>query len=188
MSRDEVRNKLIGWGIEDPSEEQISDYLATINKEKKSAEDKAQAFKAEAERVKDLERQIKERDEASMSDIEKANKATEEAVQEMEILKQTVKKMTMERDLAEIGIKGEDAEGLFNENGELNTTKLGEILTNREKNAVATYQKEALNSTPSPLGSSEPEEKADVKYAKEYVAKSKANNSQSIIDSYIGGN
>ena len=96
----------------------------------------------------------------------------------------------MKAALAEIGITGEDSEALF-ENGELNTTKLGEILANREKNAVAAYQKETLNNTPSPQGGSgkdEPEDKPDIKYAKEYVAKTKANNSQSIIDSYIGGN
>ena len=91
----------------------------------------------------------------------------------------------MKAALAEIGITGEDSESLF-ENGELNTAKLGEILSNREKNAVAAYQKEALNATPSPQGSGkeEPEDKPDVAYAKEYVAKAKGNDTQSIIDSY----
>ena len=51
MKREEVKQKLISWGIEEPTEEQISDYLAQINKETKSAEDRALHFKAEADRV-----------------------------------------------------------------------------------------------------------------------------------------
>ena len=190
MTRDAVKQKLISWGIEEPTDDQISDYLATINKETKSAEDKAAHYKAESERVKDLEKELKAMTDANLSDVEKANKAMEEARAEVESLKLTVKQMNLEKSLAEIGIVGDDAAGLF-ENGELNTAKLGEILSNREKNAVAAYQKETLNNTPSPQGGSgkdEPEDKPDIKYAKEYVAKAKANNSQSIIDSYIGGN
>lgn len=188
MTRDEAKQFLINSGVAEPTDEAVTNLLNTIQKSVKSAEDKAAHFKAESERVHELEKELKALNDANLSESEKANKAVEEANAEISKLRETVKAMERSKALAEIGIKGEDAEGLFNENGELNTTKLGEILTNREKNAVATYQKEALNSTPSPQGSSEPEEKADVKYAKEYVAKSKANNSQSIIDSYIGGN
>ena len=184
LSRDAVKQKFVSWGIENPTDEQINDYLAQISKEIKSSEDKASHFRAEAERVKSLESELDELKGQNMTEVEKLKKELDDTTKRLSISEQTVRDMQMKASLAEIGITGEDSEGLFNENGELNTTKLGEILTNREKNAVATYQKEALNSTPSPQGSSEPEEKPDVKYAKEYVAKSKANNSQSIIDIY----
>ena len=185
MKREEVKQKLISWGIEEPTEEQISDYLAQINKETKSAEDRALHFKAEADRVKDLEKELKALNEANLSDSEKSQKAVEEANAEIAKLRATVKAMELSKALAEIGIIGEDADGLF-DNGQLNTAKLGEIITSREKNAVAAYQKEALNATPSPQGSGkeEPEDKPDVAYAKEYVAKAKGNDTQSIIDSY----
>lgn len=185
MKREEVKQKLISWGIEEPTEEQISDYLATINKETKSAEDRATHFRAEAERVKELENELKTINEAKMSDIEKSQKAVEEANAQIAKLQQTVKQMELSKSLAEIGIVGDDAEGLFTD-GELNTVKLGEILSNREKNAVAAYQKESLNSTPSPQGGQgEPEESQDIKYAKEYVAKAKGNTDpQAIINQY----
>lgn len=185
MKREEVKQKLISWGIEEPTEDQISDYLATINKETKSAEDRANHYKGEAERVKELEKELKEMNDANLSDIEKSQKAVEEANAQIAKLQQTVKQMKLSKSLAEIGIVGDDAEGLF-KNGELDTAKLGEIITSREKNAVATYQKEALDATPSPKGGAgEPEESPDVKYAKEYVAKTKgSNDGQSIIDSY----
>lgn len=185
MKREEVKQKLISWGIEEPTDDQISDYLAQINKEVKSAEDRATHYKAEAERVKELENELKTLNEANLSDVEKANKATEEAMKEVDKLRQTVKAMELSKSLAEIGIVGDDAEGLFTD-GELNTAKLGEILSSREKNAVAAYQKETLNATPSPQGGGkdEPEVSPDVAYAKEYVAKSKGTDTQSIIDSY----
>lgn len=189
LSREAVKQKLIGWGIEEPTDEQINDYLAQINKEIKSSEEKAAHYKEEAGRVKDLEKELKALNDANLTETEKSAKAVEEAKKEVEILKQTVQKMTMEKNLAEIGIVGDDAAGLF-ENGELNTVKLGEILTSREKNAVAAYQKETLNNTPAPQGGkgNDPEEDApDIKYAKDYVARSKANDGQAIIDQYIGG-
>lgn len=185
MNREEAKQFLINSGVAEPTDEAVTNLLNTIQKSVKSAEDKALKYKAEADRVKDLENELKTINEANLSDIEKANKATEEAMKEVESLRQTVKQMNLAKSLAEIGIVGDDAEGLFTD-GELNTVKLGEILSNREKNAVAAYQKESLNSTPSPQGGQgEPEESQDIKYAKEYVAKAKGNTDpQAIINQY----
>lgn len=186
MSREEARQFLINSGVAEPTDEAISGLLNTIQKSVKSAEDKAQQYRAEADRVKDLEKELKELNDANLSETEKQTKAFEEANAEIAKLRQTVKQMEQSKALAEIGIKGEDAEGLF-EKGELNIAKLGEIISSREKNAVATYQKETLNNTPAPQGGSgadEPKDKPDVAYAKEYAAKNKANDSQKIIDQY----
>lgn len=186
MTREEAKQFLINTGVAEPTDDAISSLLNTIQKSVKSAEDKALHYKAEADRVKDLEKELKELNDANLSETEKANKAVEEANAQIAKLRQTVKQMELSKSLAEIGIVGDDAEGLFKD-GELNTAKLGEILSNREKNAVAAYQKETLNNTPSPQGGGkdEPEDTPDVAYAKEYVARAKSNNNaQSIIDSY----
>ena len=185
MNREEAKKFLVDSGVAEPTDEAISNLLNTIHNSVKSAEDKATHYRAEAERVKDLEKELKALNEANLSDSEKSQKAVEEANAEIAKLRATVKAMELSKALAEIGIIGEDADGLF-DNGELNTAKLGEIIASREKNAVAAYQKEALNATPSPQGSGkeEPEDKPDVAYAKEYVAKAKGNDTQSIIDSY----
>ena len=184
MNREEAKKFLIDSGVAEPTDEAVTNLLNTIQKSVKSAEDKALHYRAEAERVKDLERELKELNDANLSETEKQTKAVEEAQAEITKLRQTVKQMELTKSLAEIGIVGDDAEGLF-ENGELNTTKLGEILSSREKNAVAAYQKETLNNTPSPQGGkNEDDVKPEVEYAKEYVARNSSGNTQSIINQY----
>ena len=192
LKREEVKQKLIGWGIEEPTEEQISDYLATISKETKSAEDRANRFKADSDKVKDLEKQIEELNSANMTDLEKANKATEDAMNKVADLEKTVKKMEQLKALADVGIVGEDADGLFGEDGNLNIEKLGQIIGAREKAAVDVYKKEALDGTPAPDGKKGSEDEDDDKgdpltkdIVDRAVASKKAETEAvSIIDSY----
>lgn len=152
MSRNEVKELLISLGVEEPSDEAISNYLNTIQKEVKSAEEKAARFKAEADKVKELTKQLDEINSEKLTDAEKSAKVVEEANKRVAELEQTVKTMQLQKSLAEIGITGDDATLLVGEDGSLNTEKLGEILSTREKNAVDVYKKQALDSTPSPDG------------------------------------
>ena len=187
LKREEVKQKLIGLGIEEPTEEQISDYLATISKEIKSAEDRAARYKGEADKVHDLEKQLEEANTKGMSEIELAQKQTEDAMKEVDSLRKTVRQMEQLKALSDIGIVGDDATGLISEDGSLNTEKLGEIITAREKSAVATYQKQALDSTPAPDDKkSEEEEDKPYKDIVDRVAASKKAETEAvnIIDSY----
>ena len=192
LKREEVKQKLVEWGIENPTDEQISDYLATISKETKSAEDRANRYKGDADKVKDLERQIEELNSANLTDIEKANKATEDAMNKVADLEKTVKQMKQLKALADVGIVGEDAEGLFGEDGNLNIEKLGQIIGAREKAAVDVYKKEALDGTPAPDGKKGSEGEDDDKgdpltkdIVDRAVASKKAETEAvSIIDSY----
>lgn len=185
MTREQAKQFLIDNGVEEPTDDAVSNLLNTLHSETKMAEDRANRYKSEADRVKTLEKELKELNDANLSDIEKANKATEDAMKQVAELQMTVKQMQLTKSLAEIGIVGDDAEGLF-ENGELNTAKLGEIMASREKNAVAAYQKETLNSTPSPQGGQgEEDAKPENDIAKAFATRAKANtDALSIIDSY----
>lgn len=188
LKREEVKQKLVEWGIENPTDEQISDYLATISKETKSAEDRANKFKADSDRVRDLEKQIEELSNTNLTDLEKANKATEDALNQVANLQKTVTQMQLMKSLAEIGIVGEDADGLISEDGSLNTEQLGKIIESREKAAVATYQKQTLDSTPAPDGKKgeDGEEEKPYKDIVDRVAASKKAETEAvnIIDSY----
>lgn len=187
LKREEVKQKLVEWGIENPTDEQISDYLATISKETKSAEDRANKFKADSDRVRDLEKQIEELNTANMTDLELSNKKAEDAEKKVAELQATVTQMKLLKSLADIGITGDEANGLFNEGGSLNTEQLGKIIESREKAAVATYQKQTLDSTPAPDGKKgEDEEEKPYKDIVDRVAASKKAETEAvnIIDSY----
>lgn len=187
MKREEVKAKLISWGVAEPTDEQISDYLAQINKETKSAEDRANRYKADADKVKELTEQLDALNSANMTELEKANKATEDALAKVASLEKTVKSMELTKSLAEIGIVGDDAIQLVNEDGSLNTSKLGEILKGREESAVSAYKERAIDETPSPNGGNPPEEdKAVNEFAKSYVERVKNETaSQEIVNQYI---
>ena len=94
--------------------------------------------------------------------------------------------MELTKSLAEIGIVGDDASQLVGEDGSLNTAKLGEILSAREKNAVATYQKQALDNTPSPNGGKDDEPDKPYKDIVERVVASKKTETEAadIVNAY----
>ncbi len=187
LSREEVSKKFKEWGIENPTEEQIADYLAQIGKEIKSAEDKANRYKADSDKMAELQKQLDELNNEKLTDAERSQKAVDEAQKRVAELEKTVSSMKLLNSLAEIGITGDDATTLVNEDGSLNTVKLGEILATREKNAVDVYKKQALDSTPSPDGKkADPEPDKPYKEIADRVAANKKAETEavSIIDSY----
>ena len=186
MTRSEVKDLMKSWGIEEPTDEQVTDYLNRMQKEVKAAEDKANRFKAEADKVKDLEKQIEEMNTANMTEAELSNKKVEDAERKVAELQATVTQMKLLKSLADINIVGEDAEGLVGEDGSLNTEKLGAIIESREKAAVASYQKQALETTPAPDDKKPEEEEKPYKDIVERVAASKKaeTDAVNIIDSY----
>lgn len=192
LKRDDVKQKLIEMGVAEPTEEQVNSYIAVISNELKASEDRAARFKAESDKVKDLEKQLNELNNAKLTDEERSAKAVEEANQRVLELETTVKTMQLQKALAEIGIVGEDATDLVGEDGNLNVEKLGQIIGAREKSAVDVYKKEALDGTPAPDGKKGSEGEDDDKgdpltkdIVDRAVASKKAETEAvSIIDSY----
>lgn len=192
IKRDEVKQKLIEMGVAEPTEEQVNSYIAVISNELKASEDRAARFKAESDKVKDLEKQLNELNNAKLTDEERSAKAVEEANQRVLELETTVKTMQLQKALAEIGIVGEDATDLVGEDGSFNIEKLGQIIGAREKAAVDVYKKEALDDTPAPDGKKGSEGEDDDKgdpltkdIVDRAVASKKAETEAvSIIDSY----
>lgn len=186
-TRETVRQHLIDLGVAEPSEDAITNFLNAASKEVNNAKNEAEKYKASADRVKELEKQLDTLNSQNLSDVEKANKATEDALKQVADLQKTVMQMQRAKELAEIGIVGEQAEEMFNKDGSLNVAKLGEIITGREKTAVANFEKDALLKTPNPEGGKPENEetKPEVEYAKDYVARAKASaDAHSIVDNY----
>lgn len=180
MTREQSKQFLSSLGIENVTEEMITNHLNQINNAIKSERDRADKFKLEADRVGELQKQLDEINSKGLSDVEKANKATEQANAKIAELERSLKKMQTQKELAELNIVGEEAESLFAEDGSLNFQTLGQILTNREKAAATAKEKELAGNAGNPGGqggaSSTPEKTDDVKVAESYAKRAVESN------------
>lgn len=171
MTREIAKGILVSLGIENPTDEQVTNYLNSVNKEVKSANDKAEKYRSEAEKVTELQKQLDEINSKGLSDVEKANKATEDALKKVAELEKNIKTMQTQKELATLGITGEIADNMFNEDGSLNFATLGQVLTEREKAAATAKEAELAGKAGNPGGSNgggEPEKTADVAFAESY--------------------
>ena len=90
--------------------------------------------------------------------------------------------------MAEIGITGEQADGLFDENGTLNYKLLGEIISNREDAAKNAAIQDIAKNQGNPGGGSKNKE-ADISNAEKLVnemfSANKNSNNADILKNYI---
>lgn len=164
MTREQTKqfiSSTFGIESENVTDEMITSYLNNVNGAIKAEKDRADALKNEAERAKDLQSQLDAINAEKMSDVEKANAETEKANNQIAVLQKQIKAMETKTKLAEHGITGEQAEKFFNENGEVNFDVLGQIISEREKNASALKEKELLKGTPNFEGGIEPPKESE---------------------------
>ena len=172
MTREQAKANLVAFGITEPTDEQITNYLNQVNGAIKSEKDRADKYKSEADKVAGLQKQLEELNNKGLSEVELANRATEQANAKIAELEKSLKTMTVQNKLSALGITGDDATKLFDENGELNFDTLGQILTDREKAAATAKEKELAGNAGNPGGqgggSTPPEKTDDVKFAEGY--------------------
>lgn len=147
MTREDVLKQ-----FPDATDEQISAILnmnhAELNKEK----DKISKLKDSASKVEELQAELDRLNEDKLSDIEKANKATETANNKVTELEKQIKSMQTKANLAEKGITGEQAEKLIKEDGSLDFDILGQIISDREQAAATAKEQEIAKGSSNPSG------------------------------------
>ena len=191
MTREQAKQKLISFGVAEPTDEQITNFLNTVGAETKKEREKADNYKADAEKAEELQRQLDELNSNNLSEIEKANAERDKALKSVSDLEQKVKAMELKTGLAEKGITGEKADKLIEslKNGSFDTEILGEIIAEKEQTAIANYEKKSLDDTPNPdgkTGNGKEDDKTE-SFIKE-LGKNKAdadNSAKSIVDSYL---
>jgi len=168
MTREQAREFLKTLGIEEVSDEQVTNYLNSVNKETQKEKDKAEKYKTDAEKVAELQKQLDAINDANLSEIEKANKAKDEALNQIAKLQADMAHMQLKNELANIGIVGESADKLFVD-GKLDTAVLGEILNTKITTAKAEAIKEIADGADGNIsgnnganGSDEGEQSADI--------------------------
>ena len=152
MTREQAKENLKKLGVEEPTEEQVTNYLNQVGGETQKEKDLANKYKTDALKVAELQKKLDDLNDANLSEIEKANKATENANAEIEKLHKAMAKMELQKQLAEIGVIGEQAEKLISEEGKLDASVLGQIISEREEKAKSLKEKELLAGTPDPKG------------------------------------
>ena len=171
MTREQSKQFLTSLGIENVTEEMITNHLNQINNAIKSEKDRADKYKTEADKVSELQKKLEEINNQGLSDVEKANKETEKANLRIAELEKSIKTMQTQKQLAELGIVGESAEKFFDSEGNVDFSVLGQILSAREKNAATAKEKELAVNAGNPGGNNgggEPEKTADIQFAESY--------------------
>lgn len=152
MTREQAKENLVKLGIAEPTDEQITNYLNAINGEAKKEKDRADRYKVDADKAGELQKKLDEIANQNLSDIEKANKATEEAQSQVAALQKRIDRMEQLKKLAEKGIAGEQAEKLLSEDGVLDFEVLGQIISEKEAAAKTAKEQEIANHQGNPGG------------------------------------
>lgn len=167
MTRDDVL-KLFPEATDD----QITNLLNQNNSEVAKEKNKASQYKAKADTAEDLQKQLDELQTGNMTELEKANKALETANQQIATLqKDNAVRDLREKAMTDFKITAEQAKTVVKEDGSFDTAVLGKIMSDKEANAIAEYEKNALKDTPNPSNggkNDEPDSKpADVANAEQ---------------------
>ena len=189
MTRKEAEQNLIGFGIAEPTDEQITNYLNQIGAETKSYKDKLASVGGKDDRIAELEKELEKLNKQNMTELELERAEKDKALSSVANLEKQIEQMITKTELAKLGITGEVADTLVSGNGKLDFATLGQIISDREKNAVSEYEKKALESTPNPSGSKGKEEptKTEAEQIAENlgkVASASSKDSEAIIASY----
>jgi vacuolar-type H+-ATPase subunit I/STV1 len=79
MTREEAKAKLVSYGAVEPTDEQISDLLNSIQTETKAEHTKAEKYKTDAEKYKAVQTELDTLKSQGLSDVEKASQELEKA-------------------------------------------------------------------------------------------------------------
>lgn len=190
MTREQAKQNLIGFGIAEPTDEQITNYLNQIGAETKSYKDKLASVGGKDDRIAELEKELEKLNKQNMTELELERAEKDKALSSVANLEKQIEQMITKTELAKLGITGEVADTLVSGNGKLDFATLGQIISDREKNAVSEYEKKALEGTPNPNGKkgSEPnDERTEAEKIAESLGKTASatsKDSEAIIASY----
>lgn len=192
MTREEAKQLLIEMGIEEPSSEHIDKMLNGIGKNAKAKDDLIDRNKgkiAELEsKLQEVTKALEDKDNASLSDLEKMQKQIEALEKQRLADELTIKSMKLRNGFAEKGITGEDADKLidsFNK-GTFDFETLGNILNSRVEQAKADLTKELMAKTPNPDGGQNGNNDSDDALLKEIgqTLKGEVKTSDDIVSNY----
>lgn len=181
------REELIAMGISEENADKImADYGSTVQK----ANAKAEQYKEKANKADELQTQLDELNSQNMTELEKATTALEAANKQIAQLEKKDTVRTQRANAMEkFGLTAEQASKVVTDDGATDYEVLGQIFAESKKTAIAEYEKQKLDDTPNPGGSTggSGEEKTNAeKLVEKYYSGQKQNND--VLSHYVGGN
>lgn len=190
MTREQAKQNLIGFGIENPSEEQITNYLNQIGAETKKEKDRADGLKAKADKADELQTELDRINDQNLSEVDKANKALETANNRIAELEKAQAIATQKSTVIDkFKVTAEQANQIVKEDGSLDYDVLGQIISDKEAAAATAKEQELAGKATNPNGGSsgsEDEKSSAEKIASKLFGGEKKENN--IISHYVGGN
>ena len=74
VTREQATEHLKAFGVENPTDEQITTYLNNVNAEAVKEKSKAEKYKKDADKAADLQKQLDDLQSQNLTDTEKAQK------------------------------------------------------------------------------------------------------------------
>lgn len=178
MTRDDVL-KL----FPDATDEQITNLLNQNNSEVAKEKNKVSQYKAKADTADDLQKQLDEIQAGNLTELEKANKALETANQQIaDLQKSNAIRDQREAAMTNFKITAEQAKTVVKDDGSLDYTELGKIMSEKETAAAQAKEQEIAKNQDIPgggsAGGSRKEKTADVENAEQITFGNPAANAE----------
>ena len=191
MTREQAKQNLIAIGVEEPTDEQVSNYLNQVNGETKKEKDRADGYKAKADTADDLQKQLDELQAGNLTELEKANKASDTANKQIaELQKNNAIRDLREKAMTDFKVTAEQAKAIVKEDGSFDTAELGKIMSEKETAAAQAKEQEIAKGSTNPGGGTAGGNKAgaDNKTNAEKIAESLISNApknNDVLSHYI---
>lgn len=154
------------------TDEQITNLLNQNNSEVATEKNKAKQYKAKADTADDLQKQLDEIQAGNLTELEKANKALDTANQQIaDLQKSNAIRDQREAAMTNFKITAEQAKTVVKDDGSLDYTELGKIMSEKETAAAQAKEQEIAKHQDIPgggsAGGSNKEKTADVENAEQ---------------------
>lgn len=154
------------------TDEQITNLLNQNNSEVAKEKNKVSQYKSKADTADSLQKQLDDLQAGNLTELEKANKALETANQQIaDLQKSNAIRDQREAAMTNFKITAEQAKTVVKDDGSLDYTELGKIMSEKETAAAQAKEQEIAKNQDIPgggsAGGSNKEKTADVKNAEQ---------------------
>lgn len=190
MTREQAKKNLIGFGIEEPTEEQISNYLNQVNGETQKEKEKTKTYKEKAEKYDQTQKELEEEKLKNMTAEEKLAEAEKTANEKaIEFAKKT-NRLDAEKILVEAGLAEDDykdlIDGIISDDAETTktmATSLASMVSKQKEAAVQKTKEELMDGTKTAGGWDGTADDEDAKTSAEKFAEKMTDNGEEDDDS-----